>query len=122
MRVLSLAGYGVGFGFSILVFQGFRPGFPGIRGIRGIRGIWGFGSFRASCCVSMHGVIMCQLFVRACKTLQINKWSGLFTPLSNDLIATKAAEDAAAVQAAEQACFGCLSLSFSLMSLSLILI
>jgi hypothetical protein len=57
----------------------FVSGFPGIRGFQGFQGFRDFGSFRASCCVSMCRAIMCHLLVRACKTLQINKWSGLCT-------------------------------------------
>lgn len=34
------------------------------------------------CFVSMCCVIMCQLLVKVCKTLHINKWTGLFTFLS----------------------------------------
>ena len=57
-------------------------GFPGFPGFSGNPGFW------MSCCVSMCCVIMCQLAVKVCKTLHINKWVGLFTSLSNDLIAT----------------------------------
>ena len=71
-------------------------GFPGHPGFPGFSGNPGFWQFSMSCYGSMCCVIMCQLPVKACKTLRLHKWVGLCTSLSNqtgtEAIAAKAAE------------------------------
>lgn len=90
-------------GGRVFVF-GF-PGFPaGVSGHPGYPGFPGFWQFWMSCCVSMCRVIMCQMLVRACKTLHLHKWAGLCTSEPGQ----KSGFDR--YQENGQACFGCLSL------------